>query len=510
MWLNSTGNATWQNETLATSEGVHEFSIPSSIALYSDVEITYWANESSTRTYETTVDLNIGLMTTEVDVDVGPYMPGDDVFIYVHAWVGGYALPNAMVDIMVEKNDTLAAYSASDLVTDMDGMVTHSFKLADDAATGSYIVNVTVAKPGFTANRLANFDVEWDGELMMSLDKEYYYSGDEVTLTFRTIWNNQEETGRPVAYFVYASYGIMTTGNTTTDTARFTIPADYYGWISVQAQVNVDGYMLGDGVGADVYFASIILTAENDDYKQGDTITFNFEILTALTEGTLEWQIFDDDGVRVDSDTPEFDTSGSFSYEVPEDNPSPAYYAEMKMTTTTGAVRTAHAEVEIIDDYKLSVWMGKSGYASGQYKPGQKVSVHYSINVYTHDHLPVYELQVWNSWDSTTMTVLVTEPSGSFDWTLPKDAPSSYMTVYVDAYDPVTGDWLWEDATAFQVNNELGGWDKSVGGMSAIDFTLLILIIIMILLLIIVPFLKMKMGAPKTESSPPPAEPPKP
>ena len=512
-WLNNSGNDTWLNGTLGASQGVQDIVIPADIALYSNVEITYWANESTTRSFETTVTLYVGLLTTGLSVWAGPYMPGDAVYVYVYAYAGGYGLPNAMVDIAVQRNGTpITVYGANDLATDMNGAVTHSFNLDAAAAEGSYIVNVTVSKLGYSANRMTTFEVVWDGELMMSLDKAYYYSGDDVTLTFRTIWNNQDVVGKSVAYFVYASFGIMTTGNTSTSTAEFSIPDDYFGWIDVEAVVNVDGFMLDDSVGANVYFANIILTPENDVYKQGDRLVFDFQILTSFTEATLEWEIYDNDGVRVDSGTPDFETSGSFNYDVPDTNPSSSYTANMKMTTSTGAVRTASATVNIIEDYQLSIWVGKSGYTSGEFKPGQTISIHYSVNVYTYGQLPVYRIELTNSWDDTVTTVLVTEPSGTIDWKVPKDAPSSWMAITADLHDPVTGNHLWEDDTMFMVNNQLSGWDKSVGGMSAVNFTLLVLIIIMILLLIIVPFLKGKMGGAKADvaPAPPSVEPPKP
>ena len=514
-WLNDSGNDTWQNDTLASSQGVQEFLIPSDIALYSNVEITYWANESTTRSYETTVWLYVGLMTTGLTVDPGPYMPGDTVYVYVYAYANWANLPGATVDIAVERNGSaISAYGAEDLVTDMNGAVTHSLKLVSDAAEGTYVVNVTVSKLGFSANRMTTFNVEWGGVLIMEFDREYYYSGDDVTLTFRTIWNNQDVVGKSVAYFVTASFGIMTTGDTSTTTATFSIPGDYFGWITVQAMVNVDGNMLMTSDSANVYFANIILSPESTTYKQGDTIVFNFEILTSLTEGTIEWEIYDDDDVRVAGDTLDtFVTSGWFSYDVPDSNPSPSYTANIKMTTVTGAVRTDSATVDIIDDYQLTIWVGKSNYANGEFKPGQKITVHYSISVYTYDHLPVYQIVLWNSWDDFSTIVQVTEPTGTIEYAVPDNAPSGPMGIQASLYDPVTGNYLWGDGTQLTVNNRLSGWDRSVGGMSAIDFTLLVLIVLMILLLIIVPFLKGKMGGTKAAESapaPPPAEPPKP
>jgi len=65
------------------------------------------------------------------------------------------------------------------------------------------------------------------------------------------------------------------------------------------------------------------------------------------------------------------------------------------------------------------------------------------------------------------------------------------------------------DQTALTVGGQLTGWDKSIAGMSAIDFSILLLLIIMILLLIVMPFLKGRMGAPKPAEAPK-VEPPPP
>jgi hypothetical protein len=81
--------------------------------------------------------------------------------------------------------------------------------------------------------------------------------------------------------------------------------------------------------------------------------------------------------------------------------------------------------------------------------------------------------------------------------------------IYGGLYDPVQDENLGSDTTQVVINAQLSGWDKSVAGMSAISFTLLILIVIMILLLIIVPFLKGRMGAPKA-AEPAKVEPPPP
>ena len=509
-YLNDSGNDSWQNETLTSSSGTYDFLIPTDIALYSNVDITYWANESTTRSYEAWLTLNVGLLTADLDVYWGAYMPGDTVNVYVSAWAAGDELPGASVDIAVEKNGTtIDTYGRTGILTDLGGDAVHSFQLDASAAEGSYIVNVTVTKVGFTVSRSSTFMVMWGGELMMDTDKAYYYSGDDVVMTFRTIWNKADVLDQPVAYTVWADFGVMLTGNTTDTTAAFAIPADYYGGLYIEATANFNGFMLGDDVNVVVYFANIILTPREDTFKQGDTIVFDFQILTSFTEGDLAWEIFDNDGVRVAQDTIDFTTSGSFDYDVPESNPSSYYEAGLTMTTETGAFRQAWAEVNIVQDYQLQVWAGKSSYATGEFKPGQKVTVHYVINVYTHEQLPMYLLEIGNWYDSKITYVQVTDSEGSFTVEIPKDSPNGEFGIWVNLWDPVTDTQLWGDSTKVVVSSQLSAWDKSVGGMAASDFVILVLIVLMLLLLIIVPFLKGRMGGTKATTTPPPAEPPK-
>ena len=513
-WLNDSGNESWLNSTLPGTEGTQEFVIPADIALYSDVQIIYWANESTTRSYERTVYLDINLLMADVTVNAGPYMPGDMVVVSVDAWVGGDDLPGAAVTVNVERNGSaIAAYGASSLTTDLGGSAVHTFKLDPNAVAGTYVVNATISKVGFSVNRIGSFTVTWSGDLIVSFDRAYYNSGDNIVAKFRTIWNDQEVTGYPIAYVVYASFGILKTGNTNETGATIAIPADYYGWITVQASVNINGWIIGGGNSVYVNFANLILTAESNTFRAGTTITFNYKVITTLENATLEWEITDNDGVRVATGAPAFSTEGAFTYDVPALNPSVTYYAEMIVKNPSGGYLTASAHADIIAQYELMVWAAKSSYVSGEFKPGQTVKVHYSVSSYVYEQLSVYELVIWTSFNPMSQTLLVSDPTGTFDIVVPDDAPSAQMWISVDLRDPVGDNYLDSSGTSVVVNNRLSGWDKSVGGMSAINMTLLILVVLMILLLIIVPFLKGRMGGPKpakVEPVPPPVPPPSP
>ncbi|MCJ7490322.1 MAG: hypothetical protein MUO87_09335, partial [Thermoplasmata archaeon] len=170
-WLNESGNDTFETGEMPGSSGTYEFTIPDDIALYSDIEMTFWANESDERSSESGLWFTIGTISADLNVDEGPYIPGDSVGVEVEAWIGddwGWSdrLVGAEVDITVEKNGTVvSAYSASGLITDVTGVVLYEFDLSTGATKGTYIVTATVSKLGYEVVRMASFDVEWEGEL---------------------------------------------------------------------------------------------------------------------------------------------------------------------------------------------------------------------------------------------------------------------------------------------------------------------------------------------------------
>jgi hypothetical protein len=516
-WVDVAGDQVWQNDTLLGTSGTQDFLIPMSVNISSDVDITYWANETNTsRSYQDDLTLYTGLLSATVTVSGTAFQPGDLVAITVVAKAGSSNLPGADVTVSIETNATaMAEYGSGTMVTDFQGSVTHTFRLASDASIGSYVVNVSTSKLGYSVNSLNVFRVYWGGDLIVNFDKTNYFGGDNALVTFRTVWNGQEMSGQTIGYFVQVSYGVLLSGDTSSDSAQIPIPADYYGWLTIHASVNINGNILSDSQTVTVNFASIMLTTEKDNYRQGDTLTFNWNIVTSLTTANLEYEVTDSDGVTVLSGTPPFAKTGSFSLTVPTTDPPTSYTARLVLTTDAGGYMTASATVGIMGNYELQIWFGKSGYASGEFKPGQTVKVHYSINAYT-AKLPVYQIVLYVSLEPTSHTYLVTQESGVIEYKIPKNAPSNLFEVSAELYNPLTSAYLGDTSgmALYAVNSELGAWDRSIGGMSAIDFTLLVLIIIMILLLIIVPFMKGRAGGPKAESPkvvepvPPPSPPP--
>lgn len=520
MWGNSSGNATWLNSTLTGSSGVQQFVIPTDIAMWQDVEIVYWANES-TRTASDSVTLRFGTIDgTLTFAHMGTLMPGETVAATVNAYLGvdlstgdPDPLNGAAVDLSVLANGTaIPAYGSVNLTSDQAGEVTHTFTLVDAAADGIYIVSAEITMVGFSTTVIGLFEVESTGYIGVKFDKERYYGGDDIVATLTPQWNGKIVEVSNFGYGFELDTGFLGWGNTSETTISTTIPADYYGDIDLGVEAYYNGLMIGGGSSSVVRFADITLTAQKNDYRPGDSLVFEWNIVTGVSAGTLTYEITDSNGLVVITDSPAFATTGSFSQSVPTVDAPVHYYVHMWMTTAAGGYADADLAVDMLNSHELQIWVEKSGYSDGTYKPGQTVKLHYSIGAYVMEPLQSYILRVATDFNPVGMDFILTDSAGTVEFALPDDAPAAEMGIYASLIDPVTGP-VSSDTTAITVGGQLTGWDKSVAGMSAIDFSILLLLIIMILLLIVMPFLKGRMGAPKhehveaTKVEPPPPSP---
>ena len=510
-WWNSTDADKWNNGTLTGSRGTHELAIPTDIATWMGVEIYYWANETG-RSSDAYIWLNLGQLGASMSLNTNwPYV-GEMVAVTVGADVDGEPIAGASVDINVRNNaSVLAAYSATDLVTLADGTITHAFTLVDNADTGVYTVDATVTILGYSAVAAQTFTVSSWGGLNMEFNKYSFLPGETMVMTFNPVWNGVEVTVPIIAYTVWTDNGLLVAANTSTMSAEVVIPTDYTGDIWAYATGYYEGMSLTAYNEAEVLGAQVLLITDVDAYRPGDTVTFTWEIVGPVEAGTISYKVYDDWGVIVLNEAPEFAKSGSFSVDVPETDASGGYYGVIYVSTTTGFYGEAWANVYMVDDNELRVWVEKSGYFDGSFKPGQTVKIHYEIGTYWSDPLSMYGLWVGCDFDPIGVMFFVTETDGVVEYNLPEDAPAGFLDVDVELWDPVEDDELSDDTSTITVNTQLSGWDRSVAGMAAIDFTILVLLVVMILLLIIVPFLKARPPkAAAAEAPSPVVEAPKP
>lgn len=514
IWYNETNEQQMETGDLVPAYfGTEAFTIPADINLTSYFDIYFWANDTDDRSMETWIEFSIGNLMGEAWTYDNWYLAGEVVLVGVQAYVDWWSLPDADVDIVVEKDGAvIAEYGATGLVTGSNGLVEHEFQLDSDAESGTYLVTATISKVGYSIVRMTTFDVDLEYDMEVQLDKDEYYSGETATVTFTTIWGVEEVVNNSVFYMVYDSSGIVAVGNTTSGEASFQIPTGYVGWIDVEAVTIVNGYFLDSWDDAWVQKAYIAIAPVVEIYAGGDTVQWEFQILTMMTSGLLSYEIRDYYGDLVASASMDFATSGTISYTVPASDASYEYTVTLVLKDGLGNNVDAESSVWLEDEYTLSVWLiSSSGYVSRAFEPGDEIEFGYAITTNGAPHMSVYKLRYYSYTDGIDMYVLTNDTTGTLTVTVSEDTPDGYYGIWVTLYDGVYDSWLSSDGVDFMVMSEQSGWDKEVAGMSAIDFTILVLIVVMIVLLIVVPFLKGRgpTGA-KAEPAPPVEQPPEP
>ena len=512
---------------LEGSSGTFEFTVDVDIAAYSDINIMFWANESDDRSAEDSVFLTVGALLVDLDLDGSTYTPGDTVGVDVTVTLdqewdfwGPEALPGAEVDIVVLKNGTeMQEYGASGLVTDVTGVIEHEFTLDDDADKGTYVVDIVLTFLDFEVTRMATFNVEWSGFLVVEFSKDYYYSGQTAAMDFKVVWNNVEVNATQVYYELSSDFGLLATGNSSIGMAEFPIPDDYVGDIRVEAFTTISGYYFGDVDTAEVRLADLALYPVAEEYRAGDTVTWIYEITTVISNGTISYVVVDEDGLRVASgEMTAFVKSGSFDFVVPEEDPSDHYTATLTLNDELGHIVSDDSTVGLLAEYELRIWLDSgAGYTSDAFEPGATIAFGYSIEAIGVADLDIYRISFYATdgfIHGIVGNVLVAENSGTFEYTLHENVNNGEYWMVAGLQDPVTEEWLSSHSAMFMVEGDQSLWDKSVGGLSVFETTVLLLLLIMVILLVLVPMIRARMEAkPKKETPVPKSmelEPPEP
>jgi hypothetical protein len=513
---NDTAAEMWIHGTFPGTSGTTMFTVPSDIALYSNVYMTFWGNGSGGRSYVDYETLYIYQLGGSIDLDDTSYSPGDIVTVSVGATISWQDVMGANVDIAVEYNGTaITGYGVSNLMTDRNGVVQHQFVLATNAAEGSYLVTATISKSGFTVTKMTSFDVIWSGSLTVEFANDYYYSGETAEFSFTTVWNNVESPASSVYYMVYdGSFSMIGSDTTTTDTGSYDIPVGYVDWIYVQGVVNLHGRLLFGQNEVYVRLADIVIQPGTDSFRPGETIAWAYNIQTGLTSGALSYVVVDDNGDVVASEDLTFAKSGTVSYVVPYVTPgadaSARYTITMTLNDGTGNSMTESSTVYLTAVYEINaVRETNSNFVNGAFDSGTKLSFSFTIDTHGAEDLPVYYVYIWVTGADNEQRVLLTTDSGTFEYTIPDDAVDGWYWVDFNLYDGVTGNYLSGDEVSFEVKAHQSAWDSNVGGLSMFNFVLLLLVIILLIVLIVLPFLKGRIGGGKAKAAPlppPPAE----
>jgi hypothetical protein len=504
LWLDEDGNETYDTGVLPDPYGEYLFTMPTDIVWYSDIMMYFWANDTDDRSEVAWLFFELATLTADLSLDDSSYMPGDTVSVQVSAMVGWDDVPGAEVDIKVEKNGTtIVGYGVNNLMTDVTGTVTYEFDLSLGAAKGTYVVTATISKLDYDTVRMATFEVDWGGELIVTFARDYYYSGQVASFDMTTIWNNEEIATAGVYYTVTDDSGMMVASdNTTSGFGYYQIPGDYVGGLEVSAVTIVNGYFLQGWDDIDVYLADVVISPQDEEYRAGDTLVFYYEVVAEIDNASLSYDVVDRNGLRVASGNLPYAASGMFEYVVPSTNPSTRYTGTITLDDMHGHIVSSSVNVWLVAEYEIRVWLASgSKYDSGAFEPGNQLTFNYEVVSSVSDHLDVYQIEFYSSVDYIYHNMFVTDPEGTFRYSVSDDADDGSYYLGASLIDPVTGDYLSYDGAAFDILADQSSWDRSVGGLSLFEMTVLLMLAVMIILLIVVPYIKGRTAVPK------PAEP---
>jgi hypothetical protein len=402
----------------------------------------------------------------------------------------------------------------SSVLTNQQGQASISFLASTSvfSLTGTNSVEVTVTDPTDLAlgslsqsHSFTIYNPTLTPGITLAWSSSEYYSGALATAhwtlggqnsTVLTGWSGSfwfvQSTSGPGIYQV----GSIAPG-TTSGSFNLAIPDTFTGTLladviasNATSEVVASSYT---SVEAD----ALELSPSEDTYLPGDTI--HIAVSTegpALTGATLWATVVDGSGNWIQNAAV---SGNSLTISVPSNAPPTAYVVTVVAQTPTGG-DVANASVTVTEASGVNLNLGistASNYLDGSYQPGETVTVSYTFTTYGVATLPqTYVLTLSPNAGYTTTTVDLSSASGSFQYTIPKDAPNGLLAVEVHAalggsncvsYCSASSDFTASvNGNPAPLSYQFGNSGFSLGG--------LILVVVLILLALIVFFVLRRRG----------------
>jgi len=97
-----------------------------------------------------------------------------------------------------------------------------------------------------------------------------------------------------IQYEFPTGLGLLVASNTTGTSVSADLPAGYYGYVVIEAHAWYNDVPIGGADFAQVRLANLLLAVDNAAYRPGDTVTFDWQIVTSVDAGTLIYEIADE------------------------------------------------------------------------------------------------------------------------------------------------------------------------------------------------------------------------
>ena len=475
---------------LNASQGSFSFALATTLPPYQDATAYGWFNDTAgLRIYADVSDFAIGNLRLTVGTDQGTYAPGGIVTVDITSRVqvspfgpGPFdpTEPGIVVNVTVSDLATgnpVAAYGATNLVTDAHGRVAYLFQLNATPATATYQVTAEGTANGvITVSQGTTFNVASTTTItvLLKLDKSQYLSGDVITGT---------ATAAPAGTYTYSWTVTDTTsfpGTTLavssgpSGTYTYAIPATFAGSIQVSVYAN-------DGLGhvsptfsrtVGVAFGYLALSLDRTEYNPGDTITATFSLVhgsAVLTNPTYYYKVEDNSGQMVASGNA---NGNSVSFTTP--NPASSSYTFTITASQDGRTVEGTASAFQVSGFLLGISLDKTSYM-----PGDTIRVTYTITPRGTSVLPIqFRFQVWLFGGSATQ-VTTTSSTGVLGLVVPQGTSSGDLILYVAEFN--TGAQVYNIVHIGAVNP----LQSEVAGIPLYSILLTLLVIVLLLAVVL-------------------------
>ncbi|MCK4455934.1 MAG: hypothetical protein KAU99_06255 [Thermoplasmata archaeon] len=343
-------------------------------------DVMLWLNDTAGGTPDHVTfagdSFRVDSLSVSTIVDEPIYAPGESVRVDVRVRIGAPGVAGADVDIIVRENGIIAPqYGIDNLITPMDGEVTHFFTL-DSATPDStdFEIEAVATLVAVTVSANDTFVVQavpvGDFDVTLRLDKTVYLSGDTVTATALTQASGTT-TDANYMFSVLTSLGTplyMSAQNTSV--FQFQAPDDYQGWLGIYVTAkNSEGYEDNDMETADVHYGLLLVDADKKEYEAGDDIIVSFELASNVMASPTFYYTVETAGLPLESGPAGTD---NFTFHVP---PIPANWYDFRVIAIDGGrVAEGGDSASILSGFLISLDFDKEAYM-----PGETMTIDYAV-----------------------------------------------------------------------------------------------------------------------------------
>lgn len=331
---------------------------------------------------------NVGTLSVSVSTDATSYTPGDTVMVSVRVDILGTSVPGADVDIEVyEEGSEVSEYEASNLITDVNGEVSHFFTLATDISDGTnFEVKAVVQLIDVTIEESTTFVVKevTVGVLSVNLefDKNIYLSGDAMQATA-----NVQTSGTTTQDVIYqfkiekAAWPSILLDQEVTSNNKITynIPDDFQGSLRVSVIAkNSEGFSDTDQNTVQVEYGYMLVDADKEEYNAGDTIRVDFELKTNVMTSPEFFYAVETGTVTVETGPAGTD---HFTFEVGAVPPDS--YVFVVYAVDDGRLAEGQDTSRLVSGFILQIELNQISYS-----PGDTITIDYEVKARGTSHLP--------------------------------------------------------------------------------------------------------------------------